>query len=236
MLMNAKSFYNVLAILLGYGLIIASFIIFGESLDTNIKILDIVVSCFIFTQFTQFSLFPMINFSDSAHKEVGMMGMHWVTLIFTSILAISLMIAGIIWKLSFTLQLIGQLCILFLLLIGRYTTLHTGEKIREIHQKEQVSLFGKKQLKEAMNDFIDKLPCIQDIDMAAKRRLISVHEEIRFITPSANAEALKYDDQFIQTLHEIEVLARDCKLNQNKISEKIDQLERILSRRKNIYN
>ena len=71
--MNAKSFYNVLAILLGYGLIIASFIIFGESLDTNIKILDIVVSCFIFTQFTQFSLFPMINFSDSAHKEVGMM-------------------------------------------------------------------------------------------------------------------------------------------------------------------
>ena len=38
-----------------------------------------------------------------------------------------------------------------------------------------------------------------------------------------------------QTLHEIEVLARDCKLNQNKISEKIDQLERILSRRKNIY-
>ena len=75
-----KNIYRLLAILLGYGIIIASFIIFGESLDDKIKILDIIVSCLVYTLFIQFLIFPLVNLNKSAHKEVGMMGFQFTLL------------------------------------------------------------------------------------------------------------------------------------------------------------
>ena len=94
--MTAKRFYNILAILLGYGLIIGGFLVFGDSLEDKVKILDIIVSCLIFTQFVQFSLFPLINFGDSSHKEVGMMGIHIYVLTFCCIASIVIMVSGVI--------------------------------------------------------------------------------------------------------------------------------------------
>ena len=103
--MTAKRFYNILAILLGYGLIIGGFLVFGDSLEDKVKILDIIVSCLIFTQFVQFSLFPLINFGDSSHKEVGMMGIHIYVLNFCCIVSIGIMIYGIIYHIPFKFQL-----------------------------------------------------------------------------------------------------------------------------------
>ena len=66
--MTAKRFYNILAILLGYGLIIGGFLVFGDSLEDKVKILDIIVSCLIFTQFVQFSLVAGVDFVESSHR------------------------------------------------------------------------------------------------------------------------------------------------------------------------
>lgn len=148
--MTAKRFYNILAILLGYGIIIGGFLVFGDSLEDKVKILDIIVSCLIFTQFVQFSLFPLINFGDSSHKEVGMMGIHIYVLNFCCIVSIGIMIYGIIYHIPFKFQLMGQLVVLFILLVGRVATLHAGEKVQQIHRKEQVIMHGKLSLKSVM--------------------------------------------------------------------------------------
>lgn len=53
--MSAKNIFHILAILLGYGLIISGFFVLGATLEDNIKLLDIFMSCLIFTQFVEFS-------------------------------------------------------------------------------------------------------------------------------------------------------------------------------------
>lgn len=230
--MSAKRFYNIFAILLGYGLIIGGFLVFGESLEDKIKILDIIVSCLIFTQFVQFSLFPLINFDDSSHKEVGMMGIHIYVLIFCCIASIGIMVYGIIYHIPFKFQLMGQLVILLILLVGRVATLHAGENVQQIHHKEQVIKRGKLSLKSIMDDFMDDIAIVRDLDPIAKQKLQNIHESMRFLSPSSNSEALKFDEQFSQSVENLKILMRNTNLNKEKILEETEHLDRILSRRK----
>lgn len=230
--MSAKRFYNIFAILLGYGLIIGGFLVFGESLEDKIKIQDIIVSCLIFTQFVQFSLFPLINFGDSSHKEVGMMGIHIYVLIFCCIASIGIMVYGIIYHIPFKFQLMGQLVILLILLVGRVATLHAGENVQQIHHKEQVIMRGKLSLKSIMDDFMDDIAIVRDLDPIAKQKLQNIHESMRFLSPSSNSEALKFDEQFSQSVENLKILMRNTNLNKEKILEETEHLDRILSRRK----
>lgn len=230
--MAAKRLYNILAILLGYGLIIGGFLIFGESLENKVKILDIIVSCLIFTQFVQFSLFPLINLGDSSHKEVGMMGIHIFVLNFCCIISIGIMLYGIIYHIPFKFQLMSQLVVLFILLGGLVATLHAGEKVQQIQRKEQVIMHGKLSLKSVMDDFMDDIAIVKDLDPIAKQKLQNIHESMRFLSPSSNSEALRFDKQFSQTIEDLKILMRNTNLNQEKILEETEHLERILSRRK----
>ena len=230
--MTAKRFYNILAILLGYGLIIGGFLVFGDSLEDKVKILDIIVSCLIFTQFVQFSVFPLMNFGDSSHKEVGMMGIHIYVLNFCCIISIGIMLYGIIYHIPFKFQLMGQLVVLFILLVGRVATLLAGEKVQQIHRKEQVIMHGKLSLKSVMDDFMDDIAIVKDLDPIVKQKLQDIHESMRFLSPSSNSEALRFDEQFSQSVEDLKILMRNTNLNKEKILEETEHLERILSRRK----
>lgn len=230
--MTAKRFYNILAILLGYGLIIGGFLVFGESLEDKVKILDIIVSCLIFTQFVQFSLFPLIKFGDSSHKEVGMMGIHFYVLIFCCIVSIGIMLYGIIYHIPFKFQLMGQLVVLFILLVGRVATLHAGEKVQQIHRKEQVIMHGKLSLKSIMDDFMDDIATVTDLDPIVKQKLTNIHEAMRFLSPSSKSEAIRFDEQFSQSVEDLKIMMRNTNLNREKILEETKHLERTLSRRK----
>lgn len=230
--MTAKRFYNIFATLLGYGLIIGGFLVFGESLEDKVKILDIIVSCLIFTQFVQFSLFPLINVGDSSHKEVGMLGIHIYVLNFCSIVSIGIMLYGIIYHIPFKFQLMGQLVVLFILLVGRVATLHAGEKVQQIHRKEQVIMHGKLSLKSIMDDFIDDIATVTDLDPIVKQKLTNIHEAMRFLSPSSKSEAIRFDEQFSQSVEDLKIMMRNTNLNREKILEETEHLERILSRRK----
>lgn len=230
--MTVKMFYNILAILLGYGLIIGGFLVFGESLEDKIKILDIIVICLFFTQFVQFSLFPLINFGDSSHKEVGMMGIHFSVISFCCIASIVIMVCGIIYHIPFKFQLIGQLIVLFILLVGRVATLHVGKKVQQIHRKEQVIMHGKVSLKNIMDDFIDDIATVKDLDPITKQKLTNIHESMKYLSPSSKSEALRFDEQFSQSVEDLKILMKNTNLNREKILEETEHLERILSRRK----
>lgn len=230
--MSAKLIYNILAILLGYSLIIGGFIVFGESIETRTKILDIIVSCLIFTQFVQFTLFPLINLSNPAHKEVSMMGIHIAVLNLCCTLSLGLMIYGIICEIPFKFQLMGQLAVLFILLVCRVATLHSGEKTQQIYTKEQKIQEGKVSLQLVMDDFSDYVATVRQLDPTIITKLKTIHESIRFISPTVNTEAKTFENQFIQVVNDLKVLMKNATLNKDKIYEHVEYLERILARRK----
>ena len=230
--MSVKSIYSLLAILLGYCLIIGGFIVFGGNVETRIIILDIIVSCLIFTQFVLFALFPLVNLGNPDHREVGMIGIHIVALYICCTLSLGLMICGIIYEIPFKFQLMGQLIILFILLVGRVATLHSGEKVQQIYAKEQKKQEGRASLQLLMDDFSDYIATIHQLDPEIVTKLEKIHESIRFITLSENIETKKFERQIFQSVNDLMVLMRNTTLNKEEIFEEVEHLERLLARRK----
>lgn len=231
-----KIFYKALAILLGYGIIIAGFVLFGASLDDDVRILDIVVSCIVFTQLVEFFFFPLIDISKKAHKEVGMMGIHFTSINTYFVAVAAIMAAGIYWDLSFKLQLLLQLGALLLLVLGRVATLHAGDKVEQVYQNEQILMDGKQMLKNAMAELMDKVAETDGLVPELKDRLTEVQESVRFVSPSASAEARNLIAQFTSTTANIAVMLRDLKLNAPQLEQEIGRLERIMTKIKQIRN
>ena len=230
--MNAKTIYKILAHLLGYGLIIGGFIIFGDAIETKTRVMDIIISCLIYTQLVEFTIFPMVNLGQKAHKEVGMMGLHYSAIYLYSVLAIGIMVAGVCLDLQFKYQLMMQLVALFVLLIGRAVTLHTGDRVQRIHDKEQGGVESKGQIISAMEDFMDRVGDTTDLNPSALQSLQSIKESLRFLTPSSSAEAKALESSFCQKLADIEVLLRNTSLNAEQISSEVRHLQQILNKRK----
>lgn len=232
--MNAKTFYKILALLLGLGLIIGSFCLFGQSLGNKILILDIIVSILVYIQLVQFAIYPLIDLNRAAHKEVGMMGIYFYVLSAYCILAIGLMFFGIVYTIPFQIQLMGQIFLAFLALLGRVATLHAGEKVEHIHEKERQMVETRRALRTEMDNFMDELSSWESPEGIGVQKLYDIQEELKFLSPSANAEAKQYERDFCQIIEELKVLIRNADLNKERIKGKIDHLERILSKRKSI--
>ena len=91
---------------------------------------------------------------------------------------------------------------------------------------------GKASLKNKMEDFMEFLANLKDVDATLLRRFQALNESMRFVSPSAKAEACELDAQFCQVLEDIKVLMRNPSMNGSHIADAIARLERILARRK----
>lgn len=230
---NARIVYKVLALLLGYGLIIAAFLILGGGIISNdVLTLDIIVSCLIYTVYAVASFFPLINTKDSSHKEVGMLGINMFFLTVCTVLSIGLMICGIIWQIPFTYQLLGQLAIVLIALVGRGASLQSGEKVKEIHHLEQAKKQGRDSLKTQMMMFMEEVYSSKRLDPQCVARLEKLQQETRFVTPSLAPEAQALESQFVQSVQDLRVLMYQQPLDMMQINDKIASLERTLLNRK----
>ena len=200
--MNAKNVYITLAVLIGFGMIIGGFIVFGGALPTNIRVLDIIVSCMVFFQVCELFFFPMVNMRSGAKKEVGMMGIHYTVIKIYTVLALAVLIAGIAADLSFKIQLFGQLFAFVLLLVGRFATLLSGEHVEAVYDSET----AKTEAKVALRRHFEQID-----NMAATTEL---------------------DARLHDSLDDIASLLRDTRANADAITREIDNIVRTLNRRK----
>lgn len=232
--MKAKGILSILTILLGYGLIIGGFTILGEDLEQDIRVLDTVVSCFLFSLLIQVAFYPLVNLNRVVHREVASMGVRWSTLILYFTLAVGLMILGVIENISFKYQLMGHILLFFLFLLGCIAYLHIEDKVYSIHHKEQELLERKELLHRQMSDFIANPMYLDALSLEMKQRLCNLHEALRFLAPTLNVESTHLEKQFSQLLLDLKVLLREPVANQAQINEKINLMESILIRRKSI--
>ena len=63
-------------------------------------------------------------------------------------------------------------------------------------------------------------------------RITQLTEDIRYITPSTNNEALNLELQFTRLSSDLEVVLRQSPQNNDQIAETVGQLEYILAKRK----
>lgn len=232
--MSAKNIYQALTLLLGYGLIIAGVLIFGDELPRNIQILDIVVLCVVFSQFAIFTFFPLVNLSNRAHREVGMLGIHLAFLNFCCLASLGIMVAGIYFQWAFKYQATGQAAVLFLLLLGRMLSFMAGDNVERVHVREQAMTGRRNSLRETFASLEDKLSLSDEAAPDTRQRLFELCDTAKYVSPSSDAQCIRLDEEIGRQVSAVEMFLRAPRNNDEALKDTIALLETLLRRRKQL--
>lgn len=230
--MNLSKVYTFLALLLCYGLVIAGFLVFGADMERKLMILDIAVACLVLTQYCHFAVSPLINLRDKAQKDVGLLGIKLLSINVYSLLATAMIVCGIYFQLSFTIQLFAQLGLLLFLLIGYASGHHAANKVGDIYNYEQGIKAGKMLMRSAMDNLMDTVAMAKGLDPAVAGRLEELNRSMRYITPSDKPEAYEAEQRFLATVKELDILLQASQLNADAIASQTALLERLYEKRK----
>lgn len=230
--MNAKKIYTTLTSIVGIGVIIAAYLVFGESLTNKVKLLDIVITCFLFLQIFQVSVYPWIRREAPEHREVGMIGIHFLVLNLCGIAAIALIVCGILYNIPFKYQLLGQVIILFFVIVGRTAVLRAGDRVVKVYQKEGLLKQGKLDLKDSFEELTETVDATKSLDAETAQRIHDLAESVRYLSPSDRDAAKMLEKQLILSIADLKLMVRKSETKKERLKEEIDYLARLLERRK----
>lgn len=240
--MNSKNIFLWLLLFLGQALIIAGFILFrGERIPDNIFVLNTVISSFVYWVLFLNYRIPWIDLKDKSQKQIGALGITWFVTLFYAALAIGTMLVNLIsinvvsFNYSFNIQIILHGVWLFLFSLGMWYSRHSSDKVQAVHQEQTKNRSGINDMKAIMRELKNKMNSSAGLPEDFIRRINTLEENLRFISPSANQEAHDLETSFIATVGDIGFAISDYSMNAERIENNLKNLERIYQNRKNVY-
>lgn len=232
-----KTILSWVALLAGEAIIIAAFFLWRGNAPTDIFTLNLVMASILYGVMFVDMLVPWINWKDKAQRQVGSMGIRWFITGLYVILALAVMIVGN-WKvnLSFTVQLMLHIGLLFLLLLGFVAMFHASDKVVEIHSQESSHRQGVNDMKRAMMQLKDTAIDCPQLMAIYGDRINNLEEGLRYLSPSNNPEASALEAQFVEVINDINIAAPQFSMNQEKIEAALRRAERIYQNRKGVYS
>lgn len=235
--MDTKKIVSFIVLLGGEAINIAAFILFRGSLAPDVLVLNIVVSSVIYGLFFLDILVPWINLNDKQGKKVGSLGVRWLFTWLYAIAAIAVMLVGdLACEWSFALQIIIHCVLLFFLILGLVASLHSGDKVQEVYQQETFNRNGINEMKTAIRDLKDKMNDLPNLPEYFIRKINTLEDSLRFISPTENAEAHGLEQQFIRVINDIAFAISNYSMNEEAIGSNLKKAERIYQIRKSIYS
>ncbi|MDR2292076.1 MAG: hypothetical protein LBE11_01200 [Prevotellaceae bacterium] len=231
--MNTKNIFSWLLLLFGEAIIIVGFVLFRGNTPDDILVLNIVVSSLVYGLFFCNFRAPWIDLKDKSQKQIGAIGITWFAIWFYAIAAIAVMFAA---NFPFTVQLLIHCGLLFLLLLWLSFSRHSANKVAEIYQEQTVSRNGILEMKKAMLALKDKISETAELPDSFIQRVNSLEENLRFISPTENAEAHDMENSFVKTIESIRFALQNYSLNAEQIENNLKKCERLYQNRKNIYS
>lgn len=226
-----KNFFRLITIVLGFAIIVGGFLLFKEYFEERVLWLDIIAACAVYGIAALYLVFPLIGRDDEAGKDVGMLGINITFLYICSFVSIAMIAVGIISQVSFKIQLIVQICALFILCMGKFLSLHTGEQVERVYHQEHVQLSGKRSVREAAAQLLSFAEINGLSDATLLGRLRTLAEETRYVVPSTEQAATNLDNIFCRDAESaVGMLAIPEATEQ--LSQLVDRMERTLQQRK----
>lgn len=197
--MNAKKIFSLLLALFGEALIIFCFLHFGKNVQSEILILNIVVSTLIYCLVFVDLIFPWINLKDKTQKHIGSIGLRWVFTFFYLILAIGVMVFfNTVKPIDFTNQVIIHGVLFFLLLLGLFMAFSSSDKVREVCFEEKQNRNRIDEMKKVTKELQLKLDAMNNIPIEIINRINELQENLRYLSPSNNSDALVLENKFVE--------------------------------------
>lgn len=228
--MNTKDLLRFGIVLFGAVLIVICYMIFGDTLPTDVKVLDIIVTCLIYSQAAYFIIFPLVNLQDPAKKDVGTLGLRLYVLQLLAIAAIAVMLSGRLFDMTFKYQLIAHLIILFFFLIGAYSIVVTGSKVEEVYAQEKEKSNAKMQLRYAAEEAYSVISTITGAEPQVVEQMKSISENVRYMLPPDNDHKKAVYLQLTYRIEDIRVMAREYSRHKESIAQTIEQIKVLYDR------
>ena len=230
--MSAKRFYHVLSILLGYALIIGGFVVFGVAMDPDVRLLDIVVACVVFTQVVLMSAFPIVDVGRRAHREVGMLGAHYVAVSVYSVLAVGFIVAGVLLAVPFVWQIMAQGVALFLLIAARVVVLHAGDAVERVAGREEALSSAKASVQSRLDALALAARRAKGFATGCADRVERIAADARFFSPSLKPEARQADNALVAQADEVRSLLASPNVDADRLAEALTELELLVEQRR----
>ncbi len=235
--MNAKKVFSLLLIIFGEALIILCFLHFGRNVQPEILTLNIVVSSIIYCLLFIDIIVPLVDFKDKSQKTIGSIGLRWFFTFFYMVLAIGAMLVfNSVKPIHFTNQIIIQGVLFFLLLLGFFMAFSSSVKVLDVYVEEKQNRDRVDEMKRATKEVQLKIDQMKDIPTDIVNKLNDLKENLRFLSPCNNSNAYELEAKFVEEMRALNGCFFDIPLNIDKINDNIQNCNRTLKERKQVFS
>lgn len=235
--MNAKKIFSLLLVIFGEALLILSFLHFGRNVQTEILTLNIVVSSIIYCLLFIDIIVPWVNFKDKSQKTIGSIGLRWFFTFFYTLLAVGAMVVfNSVKPIHFSNQIIIQGILFFFLLLGYFMAFSSSDKVREVYVEEIQNRDRFDEMKKATKEIQLKIDQMKNIPTDIINKLNDLQENLRFLSPCNNSNAYELEAKFVEEMRALNGCFFDIPLNIEKINDNIQNCNRTLKERKQVFS
>jgi len=235
--MNPNKTFSVLLLIAGELLIIISFFYFGRNLDTNLLVLNIIVSLIIYSLFFIDILIPMVDFKDKSQKTIGSIGLRWFFTLLYTLTAIGVMVIfNEVKPIDINSQIIIHAILIFFLSLGIYFAVSSSTKVNKVFLVEEQNLSHMDEMKKATMKVQLKLEQINNIPNEIISRITTLQENLRFISPCDNPKAFELETKYLNEMNAVQDCLFNIPINYKKIIEIFQNCEKTYNERKQIFS
>jgi len=219
--MKNKYIISYLLVLFGELILIIAFSHFGNTKDSDILFLNIVVSSIIYLLFFRGTISAWMGVNSNFENRIGSLGVIWFFVFLYSVLAISVMLYSYDHKnVSFENQIIYQSIVFFLLLLGFFLSSQTSVKEKLVSDTENQNKVYINQIKK-ISTLIDNLLLTRNnIDMTSApiHSLKKLNENIKYLYPNNSREGRNDETSLINNLNQILELLNNNAIDYSSLS------------------
>lgn len=235
--MNGKKIFSLLLVLFGEALIIFCFLHFGKNVKSEILTLNIIVSTVIYCLVFVDVIFPWVNLKDKSQKQIGSIGVRWFFTFLYLILAIGFMLFfNTAEPIHFTDQIILHCILFFLLLLGLFMAFSSSEKVREVYIEEKQNRDRIDEMRKVTKELQLKLDAMNNIPPEIITRINELHENLRYLSPSNNSDALVLESKFVEEVRILSNCFSNDPFNMEIVISNIKNCERTYKERKQVFS
>lgn len=229
---------NVIAYIataLGLALVITGWFIWGDRTQMDIFVLNIVVSVVAYCVMFVDILLPWADLRDKTQRRIGNSGIRWFVQYGYSIVAILILVLCNLKGLSFSIHIMLQAGLVFLLLLGIATSMTTAKKISEVSRENSKVVDCVRQMRRS-HDAMSEAAYSAAVPQHVIDLINQLSEDLRYISPSNSAESHEIEDDINELFAQTETMFRDYELNRECIDANLAKASRLIKKRKSTYS
>lgn len=235
--MDIRKILSSILLLIGEVLIILCFLHFGSRLEIKVLTLNIVITSIVFALLFVDIIVPFIDLNDKSQRQVGSLGLRTFSTYGYMLIAIAAMIFfNYNNHVDFGSQLLLHAILLFVFLVGIYFTVNASSKVKEVYDEQTQVRNRIDEMKKATSDVLIKIEKLNNIPSEIRNKVATLLENLRFLSVSNNPNAFDLEESYTKEMKSIYDRLFDLNPDNNKITEHINNCERTIKQRKQIYS